>query len=56
MTVTVLTAALRDFEQKMAATIPADSAGDILEANPFAVQKYIVAGLIPPVPDDLSSG
>ena len=53
VTVTVLTAALRDFEQKMAATIPADTAGDILEANPFAVQKYIVAGLIPPVPDDL---
>ena len=37
----------------MAATIPADSAGDILEANPFAIQKFIVAGLLPPVPDDL---
>ncbi len=53
VTVTVLTAALRDFEQKMAATIPADTAGDILEANPFVVQPFIVAGLIPPVPDDL---
>jgi multiple sugar transport system substrate-binding protein len=53
VTVTVLTAALRDFEQKMAATIPADSAGDILEANPFAIQKFIVADLLPPVPDDL---
>ncbi len=53
VTVTVLTAALRDFELKMDATIPADSAGDILEANPFAVQKFIVAGLVPPVPDDL---
>jgi len=53
VTVTVLTAALRDFEQKMAATIPADSAGDILEANPFAIQKFIVADMLPPVPDDL---
>ncbi len=53
VTITVLTAALRDFEQKLAATIPADSAGDILEANPFAVNKYTVAGLMPPVPDEI---
>jgi multiple sugar transport system substrate-binding protein len=50
----VLTAALRDFEQKMAATIPADSAGDILEANPFAIQTMVVANLLPPVPDDIT--
>jgi len=53
VTINVLTAALRDFEQKMAATIPADSAGDILEANPFAIQKFIVVGLLPAVPDDI---
>jgi len=53
VTINVLTAPLREFEQKMAATIPADSAGDILEANPFALNKFIAAGMLPPVPDDI---
>ncbi len=53
VTVTVLTGALRDMEQKFAAGITADTAGDILEANPFVIQKFVVAGLIPPVPDDI---
>jgi multiple sugar transport system substrate-binding protein len=53
VTINVLTAPLREFEQKMAATIPADSAADILDANPFAIQKYVAAGLLPPVPDKL---
>lgn len=53
VTINVLTLPLREFEQKMAATIPADSAGDILEANPFALNKFIVAGMLPPVPQDL---
>ncbi len=50
VTINVLTSALRDFEQKMAATIPADTAADILEASPFPIQKFLVAGLIPANP------
>lgn len=48
--ITILTHPLRDYERKLAATIPADSAGDILETSSYAMQRFIEAGLIPPNP------
>ena len=48
--ITVLTHHLRDFERKLAATIPADTAADILEISTYAMQRFIEAGLIPPNP------
>ena len=51
--VTVLTTELRDFERKLAAAIPSDTAGDILEFDPTTMNRYIVAGLIPKAPPDI---
>ena len=51
ITIKVLTSPLREFEQKLSATIPADTAADIIEASPYPMQKFLVAGLIPPAPD-----
>ena len=51
--VTVLTTELRDFERKLAAAIPSDTAGDILEFDPTTMNRYIVAGLIPKAPPDM---
>jgi multiple sugar transport system substrate-binding protein len=51
--VTVLTTELRDFERKLAASIPSDTAGDILEFDPTTMNRYIVAGLIPKAPSDI---
>ncbi|MFA6505858.1 MAG: extracellular solute-binding protein [Treponemataceae bacterium] len=48
--VTVLTHPLREFEQKLSATIPSDTAADIIEISMYANQKFIEAGLIPELP------
>src|SRR2546427_12651164 len=48
--ITALTHPTRDFERKLAATIPADTAADILEISTYAMQRFIEAGLIPPNP------
>ena len=53
VTIKVLTSPLREFEQKLSATIPADTAADIIEASPYPMQKFLAAGLIPPVPDNV---
>lgn len=48
--ITILTHVLRDFERKLAATIPADGAADIIEISTYAMQRFIEAGFIPPNP------
>jgi multiple sugar transport system substrate-binding protein len=48
--VSILTHPLRDFERKLAATLPADTAADILEIGTYALQRFIEAGFIPPNP------
>jgi hypothetical protein len=48
--INVLTSPLREFEQKLSATIPADTAACIIEASPYPMQKFLAAGLIPPAP------
>jgi multiple sugar transport system substrate-binding protein len=50
VTIKVLTSPLREFEQKLSATIPADTAACIIEASPYPMQKFLAAGLIPPAP------
>lgn len=46
----ILSMPVREFEQKLAATLPADTAADILDASPYAMLKYLDAGLLPPTP------
>ncbi|MGQ0568773.1 MAG: extracellular solute-binding protein [Armatimonadota bacterium] len=48
--ISILTHPLRDFERKLAATIPADTAADILEISTYAMQRFIEAGFVPPNP------
>jgi multiple sugar transport system substrate-binding protein len=48
--ITIMTHPLRDFERKLAATIPADGAADIIEISTYAMQRFIEAGFIPPNP------
>lgn len=50
VTIKILTSSVREFEQKLSATIPADTAACILEVSPYPMQKFLAAGLIPPVP------
>jgi multiple sugar transport system substrate-binding protein len=51
--VTVLTADIRDYERKLAASLPSDTAGNILEVEAPTVERYIEAGLIPKAPSDI---
>ncbi len=53
VTIDILTHPLREFEQKLSATIPADTAADLIEISVYAMQKFIEAELIPPLPDDV---
>ncbi len=48
--VTVLTHPLRDFERKLAATIPADTAADIIQIPNASIRRFVEAGLIPSNP------
>ena len=48
--ITILTHPLREFEQKLSATIPSNTAADIIEISMYANQKFIEAGLIPELP------
>ncbi len=50
VTIEILTHPLREFEQKLSATIPADTAGDLIEISVYAMQKFIEAGAIPELP------
>jgi len=46
----IVTHPLREFEQKLSATIPSDTASDIIEISMFSNEKFIEAGLIPELP------
>ncbi len=46
----IVTHPLREFEQKLSATIPSDTASDIIEISMYSNQKFIEAGLIPELP------
>ncbi|TMJ07184.1 MAG: extracellular solute-binding protein [Bacillati bacterium ANGP1] len=52
--VTVLTTDIRDYERKLAASLPSDTAGNILEVEAPTVERYIEAGLIPKAPPDIA--
>jgi multiple sugar transport system substrate-binding protein len=49
----ILTNPLREYEQKLSASIPSDTAGDILEASNYTMRKFVEAGLVPEVPANL---
>jgi len=53
VTIEVLTTPLREFEQKLSATIPADTAACIVEASPYPMQKFLTADLLPPAPENV---
>src|SRR5437016_14617431 len=52
--VTVLTTDIRDYERKLAASLPSDTAGNILEVEASTVERYLEAGLIPKAPTDMA--
>ncbi len=52
---TVLATQLRDYERKLAASLPADTAGDVLEVDDTTVFRYIDAGLIAKAPPEIAS-
>src|SRR2546428_107939 len=52
--VTGLTTDIRDYERKLAASLPSDTAGNILEVEAPTVERYIEAGLIPKAPPDIA--
>jgi multiple sugar transport system substrate-binding protein len=47
--VEVLTNPLREYEQKLSASIPSDTAADILDVSNYAMRKFVEANLIPPL-------
>ena len=53
VSIEILTTPLREFEQKLSATLPADTAGCIIEASPYPMQKFLDADLIPAAPEDV---
>jgi multiple sugar transport system substrate-binding protein len=46
--------AVRDFETKIAASVPSDTAADILQGSPTTLRKYVEPGLIPKNPDSVT--
>jgi multiple sugar transport system substrate-binding protein len=46
--------AVRDFETKIAAAVPSDTAADILQGSPTTLRKYIEPGLVPKNPDSVT--
>ncbi len=53
VTVEFLTHPLREYEQKLSATIPSNTAADILDVSVYALQKFVEAGFIPKSPKDV---
>lgn len=51
--VTVVTYPLREFEQKLSATVPSNTASDIFEISDQICRKFIEAGLIEKAPQDV---
>ena len=50
VSVEVVTHPLREYEQKLSATIPSNTAADIIDVSVYANQKFIEAGFIPKNP------
>ncbi len=46
--------AARDFEAKIAAAIPSDTAADVMQGNIYAFRKYIEANLLPKNPSQVT--
>ncbi len=55
VTISFLTHPLREYEQKLAASIPANTAADITETHAGTMRKFIQAGLLSPNPRDVDS-
>jgi multiple sugar transport system substrate-binding protein len=53
VSVEILSHPLREYEQKLSATIPSDTAADILEGSGYTMAKFVEAGLVPKTPADL---
>ena len=53
VTIEILTHPLREFEQKLSATIPSDTAADLIEISMYANQKFIEVELIPELPEQV---
>src|SRR5262249_21269619 len=51
---TALATQLRDYERKLAASIPSETAGDVLEVDDATVFRYIDAGLIAKAAPDIA--
>jgi len=51
----VLTHPLREYEQKLSATIPSNTAADVLDVSGYALQKFVEAGFIPKTPSKLEA-
>ena len=54
VTVNISSFPLRDYEKKLATSIPANSAADIISINPSHAQRYIESDFIQKAPDDLA--
>lgn len=52
VTVEIVSHPLREFEQKLSATIPSNTVADIIEVSTYANQKFIDAGLMPALSDE----
>jgi len=50
----VLTTQLRDYERKLATSIPSDTAGDVLEVDDATIDRYVEAGLVAKAPGDIA--
>jgi multiple sugar transport system substrate-binding protein len=55
VTIDILSHPLREFEQKLSATIPSDTAADLIEISMYANQKFIEVDLIPELPDNVQA-
>jgi len=53
--VEVLTNPLREYEQKLSASIPSDTAADILDVSNYAMRKFVEANFIPDLPANVNS-
>lgn len=51
----VLTQPLRDYERKLTASLPAGTAGDVLEINATFAGRLVQAGLFKAMPDDIAA-
>lgn len=50
----IVTHPLREFEQKLSATIPSNTSADIIDVSVYANQKFIEAGYIPKLPTNVN--